>query len=210
MLLCSVAYPLDGVRKNFCDITSTIEKRQTCAPRPKEDRLFINEVLDNFIIQYGPFLCCLRLHKECMKSCEFNKATKILMQYITKFISTGNPLNEKDLMDETPLHKACRLGLENIVTALLDHGALPNILNGSQETCLDVAIFYDYPVLIQLLWDKKARCNKKQITPITKPRSLLSMNQLKDCVNLNPPMQVSNKILIQTKIMKSFIDTRAF
>lgn len=70
-------------------------------------------------------------------------------------------LNKEDIVQQTPLHRAARLGHKKCVRAFLDAGAYVNVKNDNGDTSLHMAVRSGNEKIVQALLDAKAKGRTK-------------------------------------------------
>ncbi|MBF0297438.1 MAG: ankyrin repeat domain-containing protein [Oligoflexia bacterium] len=104
---------------------------------------------------------------------------------IKKYLQAGVNLEVKTFWhNDTPLIKAVRVGDLKIITALLDHGANPTVINSKQETPLSLAEKNGDKDIIEAI--KKAQINFKAKKTTSTSTSTSTVSSDRDLVSFSP------------------------
>lgn len=186
---------------NEFDILEILNLAPTLLEYPLHDQNYLHYVLNEYDLQRYFF----RIGQKT--ACNIFSYERKLESILEILIHQKQSVDATDFMGETPLHKAARMGLTNIVTMLLRHKASLNILTSSDETALDLAFYHNHPGLVELLLKNGCRRHKQQ-TPIPKDDvPCLSINELKKMLDPSfiiptPPTTPLKKEIIPPVIAK--------
>lgn len=115
-----------------------------------------------------------------------------------EFLSNLNYfVNYKNVLGETPIHKACRLGKLETVKILVQHGADVNIINNKGLSSLDIAMEEKNNEIIKFLLEEK-----KTIVEIN-TNDINGNNILHKCSDFNDRFSVEMMDKIFSKLKKN-------
>lgn len=96
----------------------------------------------------------LRLGAELGPSALHNAADHGYLALVLDILSRRPmDVSDRDSSGQTPLHHAAMKGHTDIVQTLLDHGADHEVVDMTDDTALDLAVFYRHDDVIKILGD---------------------------------------------------------
>lgn len=100
-------------------------------------------------IQSRTYLGDYALH--LLVGCPASQNTPDLLDLVKLFFLKEHPMNARNMLGSTPLHRACAAGNAGMVNALITWGAAPDAVNNMNLTCLHMACYAGHVDVVRIL-----------------------------------------------------------